>query len=84
MPLLPAIYVAWADGELDGAEMASLRDRVAAVDGIEDACLDALEGWLNPSSPPSPAELMSLLSKIRRLAADIDAVEKLDLATLGR
>lgn len=82
-PLLPAVYVAWADGELTPAEMRALCDQVEDIDGIDESCREALGEWLDATEPPQPAELAALLATIRRLAANLEHAERLDLATLA-
>jgi len=83
LPLLPAIYMAWADGELSGDEMRSLCARVDEIDGIDVECRVALGNWLNAETPPEPAELAELLATIRRLAGSLERPERLDLASLA-
>ncbi len=83
LPLLPAIYVAWADGELSAEEMKALCARVDDVEGIDVACREALGDWLDGAAPPRPTELSELLSAIRRRAAGLDHPERMDLATLA-
>ncbi len=83
LPLLPAIYVAWSDGELSPNEMKSLCALVDDIEGIDTDCRDALGNWLNAESPPHPDELSALLATIRRLAVNLPEPELLDLATLA-
>lgn len=83
LPLLPAIYLAWADGELSAGEMKSLCDQVEAIDGIDVECRRALGDWLDADNPPRPLELSELLAAIRRLAAGLEHPERMDLATLA-
>ena len=83
LPLLPSIYVAWADGELSPIEMKALCDRVDVIDGIDTGCKEALGAWLNAAEPPQPSDLNELLATIRRLAANLDRPERLDMASLA-
>ncbi len=83
LPLLPAIYVAWADGELSAGEMRSLCAHVEAIEGIDVECREALGSWLDADSPPRPGELSELLAAIRGLATGLDHPERMDLATLA-
>lgn len=76
LPLLPLIYVAWADGELAPAEAELIR-RTADELG---AAPDALAPWLDPKAPPSAAELNRLAEDLTRRADGRDAG---DLAELG-
>jgi acyl-CoA oxidase len=83
LPLLPAIYIAWADGELSADEIDSLRVHLDEIDGIDAECREALGNWLDGSSPPRPGELGELLAVVRRLAGGLEAPERMDLATLA-
>ncbi|NND01594.1 MAG: acyl-CoA oxidase [Acidimicrobiia bacterium] len=83
LPLLPSIYVAWADGELSATEMTTLCDRVDEIEGIDVDCKEALGAWLNAEEPPQPNDLAALLSTIRRMAAGLAEPERLDLASLA-
>ena len=83
LPLLPAIYIAWADGELSAGEMRSLSAQVEAIEGIDVECREALGNWLDVDSPPRPGELGELLKAIRRLGAGLEHPERMDLATLA-
>ncbi|MFT4704777.1 MAG: acyl-CoA oxidase [Bradymonadia bacterium] len=64
-PLLPLIYVAWADGELSKSEIQSIR-AVAGQCGVSDT---ALEFWLDADNPPSVAALRSLACHVRGSSA---------------
>jgi acyl-CoA oxidase len=83
LPLLPAIYIAWADGELSASEMGTLWSQVEAIEGIDVECRQALGSWLDVDTPPRPGELSELLAAIRRLAVDLERPERMDLATLA-
>lgn len=83
LPLLPAIYIAWADGELSADEMRSLCAHVDEIDGIDVDCREALGNWLNSDDPPRPIELSELLATIRRLAVGLEDPARMDLATLA-
>ncbi len=83
LPLLPLIYVAWANGELVGKELATLREiatRQAWLD--EDAC-EVLNRWLDPDDPPTPVELQYLLHAIEESSDTLSEAERLTLADLG-
>jgi acyl-CoA oxidase len=53
LPFLPLVCVAWSDGILSAAEIAAIRDRVAAQDWLDEDARSALADWLNPDLPPS-------------------------------
>ncbi len=77
LPFLPALYVAWADGDLTEDEMQ------AVCKGLDGDCFVLLGRWLNPAEPPSAAELQRMLRTIRRNASDFGRGEKLNLTDLG-
>ena len=69
-PLLPALYVAWADLQLSDAEQSRLHDLAQALPGLDDTEHAVLEGWLNPEAPPTARELSSLRKVIREGLGD--------------
>lgn len=82
IPFLPAIYVAWADGDLTGPEIETLRRRVgeAPLSSKDQA---ALQSWLEPGNPPAPRALQALLTKIREEAPRLDPSRRASLTQLG-
>lgn len=77
LPLLPLIYIAWADGELSPAE-ASLVCEVARALGAPEA---AVAHWLDPAAPPTAAELGALATWLGEAASTV--ADAPDLAELG-
>lgn len=67
-PFLPLLHAAWADGELDKSEIVDLCARLARV--VDGDCAAKLYGWLDPESPPAPADLARLATTIRRRATE--------------
>ena len=61
-PILPLIYIAWADGELSPAEVQSIRTLGEAWS----APVAALDAWLDPENPPSAAKLNALRCRLTR------------------
>lgn len=76
LPLLPMIYVAWADGELTDAELDTLRQALPGPD-------HALQQWLDPASPPDAARLANLLRRLQAAAEDVGIPQRHDLIGLG-
>jgi acyl-CoA oxidase len=76
------LYVAWADGDLEPAEIDEIRSRLAEAD-LEDGCRHDLERWLDASRPPSAQDLRTLLTAIRTAAGDLSGDAKLSLVDLG-
>jgi acyl-CoA oxidase len=83
LSFLPLLYLAWADGSLEPAELRWIDERVAAERGLAPALRSALRRWLDPQRPPAPARLQELLATIRGAAGSLLAAERLDLSTLG-
>src|SRR5699024_10467715 len=59
-PLLPVVYIAWADGELKQAQAARIRELADALPVFDEDAEQALAGWLRPEQPPSATELARL------------------------
>ena len=80
---LPLIYIAWADGELAADEISKIRSELAKLDlGTEGH--RRLEAWLDPASPPRPADTYGLLRTIQGAADHLDTEVRRSLADLGR
>ena len=82
-PLLPLIYVAWADGDLTETEMKELRRRAEGQAFLDDDARTQLNEWTDPDEPPSPAELRAVLRRIHEAAGDADETERRSLVGLG-
>lgn len=67
-PLLPVLYVAWADIQLADAECARIRELAGALPELDDAARQTLDAWLQPEQPPTATELTRLRRRIRELA----------------
>ena len=83
LPLLPLIYVAWANGELVDEELATLRDIANRQAWLDDEALDVLGLWLDPDDPPGASELQILLHVIEDASSDLSRAERLSLAEIG-
>lgn len=79
---LPLVYVAWADGDLDAAEMEDIRARLATTE-LPAPCRDLLVAWLEPEAPPSAGELSGLLACLQRAGRELPEAELRSLAVLG-
>lgn len=80
---LPMVYVAWADGDLEPAEIESIRARLAAVGELPAPCRDLLNAWLDPEAPPEAGELAALLASLQRAGRKLPDAERRSLAALG-
>jgi len=67
-PLLPVLYIAWADDELAEQECTRIRDMAGALPGLDEQARHTLDAWLTPSQPPSATELSRLRRRIRERA----------------
>ena len=81
-PVLPFLYVAWADGLLTPSEIAVVRERVAAMGWLADADRARLAGWLDPAAPPDATTYFGWVRAMREAARHLD-VEGADLAAFG-
>ena len=81
-PVLPFLYVAWADGLLTPSEIAVVRDRVAAMGWLADADRERLAGWLDPAAPPDATTYFGWVRAMREAARHLD-VEGAGLAGFG-
>jgi len=79
LPFAPLLYVAWADGELEPAEVRLLREQLLEA-GL---AAEAAVGWLDPDDPPDAEDLLALLSWIRDHAERLAPSQRLSLAELG-
>lgn len=80
---LPLVYFAWADGDLEPAEIADIRARVEAGTGLPAASRALLCSWLDPGAAPSAGELAALLASLERSARALPASCLRSLSTLG-
>jgi acyl-CoA oxidase len=69
-PYLPLLYVAWADGDLNPAELAAFKDAVHRHHRLDSASLAALDQWLDPATPPEAADLEALLEQVHQHKPD--------------
>lgn len=67
-PMLPLLYSAWLDGELESAELDALETELVSLDRLNREEKAAIAAWLEPTSPPSAQDLAELESHLRRVA----------------
>jgi acyl-CoA oxidase len=79
IPFLPFLYAAWSDGRLEEREARLIRVH-AGYAGIDAAVFG---DWLDASRPPDPADVLGLLSEVRRLASACSVPDRSSLARLG-
>ncbi len=83
LPFLPALYLAWSDGELTRSETVALCRLVDGSAGLDGGCKTLLGDWLDPERPPSATELRALLATIRRVGRELDPEESRSLSELA-
>ncbi len=83
LPLLPMLYIAWADGILTPSELATIQEKLQAQPWLLPEEKKQLRGWLDPASPPSTTELMAWLKIIRRAGRQVGTESRQSLAELG-
>ncbi len=83
IPLLPMLYVAWADAVLTPSEINSIKNKITSQRWLNAKEAEILEQLLQPTSPPSDAELRSWVQIIQRSAKDIPATDKESLVDMG-
>ncbi|MEN0067840.1 MAG: hypothetical protein AAGA48_37270 [Myxococcota bacterium] len=62
--LLPLVYVAWSDLELDDQEIEAIREAAGCQQADSGVCA-ALGSWLDPGQPPSAGELARIQRWVR-------------------
>jgi acyl-CoA oxidase len=83
LPYLPMIYVAWADGDLQPAEIRTICSRLEATEGLDGKCRDLLADWLDSDRPPTAGDLAALLATLRTAAASLPTGKRRSLVELG-
>ena len=84
LPILPLIYVAWADGDLTATEIERIRGLAESLPWVYPIAKRTLGTWLDPERPPSPEALQGLLRRIQEVAERMDPGERRSLAKLGQ
>ena len=70
-PMLPLLYSAWLDGELEPDELDALETELVSLQRLNADEKAAISAWLEPTSPPSAQDLAELESHLRRVAPDL-------------
>lgn len=83
LPFLPMLYIAWADGELTGAEMGHICAQLEDAPGLEGEAAERVRAWLDPSDPPAAEDLEELLGVMRRASGRLSERSRSSLAELG-
>ncbi|TVQ99020.1 MAG: acyl-CoA oxidase [Deltaproteobacteria bacterium] len=79
----PLFYVAWADGDLTGAEIRVIRSVLERRSDLDPQALEVAAAWLDPESPPTASLLLRLREEMVHAATDMPANERRSLASLG-
>lgn len=83
VPIVPMIYVAWADGDLTPEEVRNIRAEAADQTWLDEEAKRRLARWLDPDDPPAPREMTQLLKWMREAAGEMSDGERFSLADLG-
>ncbi|MGH7585937.1 MAG: hypothetical protein ACREMH_06800, partial [Gemmatimonadales bacterium] len=83
LPLLPVLYLAWADGDLEADEVSRLRERICSTQWLGPADREWLRGWLDPADPPTPEDLAALRRTVRVRAMAVPDGGRASLSALG-
>ena len=81
--VLPFLYVAWADGRLDAAEVEAIREALAAQPWLSDDERARLATYLDPAAPPDAATLHRWARTLRTTLRRVPAEARGSLAALG-
>lgn len=80
-PVLPMVYVAWADGQLTDDELSGIYSKMEPW--LTDDCKPEIDPWLDPDNPPSATELQELLARLREEATGLSETSRGDLVDIG-
>ena len=83
LPLLPVLYLAWADGDLEAEEASRVRERICSTQWLGPADRQWLRGWLDPADPPTPDDLAALRRTVRTMALAEPDGGRSSLSALG-
>lgn len=78
LPLVPLLYVAWADNVLSPSEIGLIKEKVDSMAFLEVNDRDTVYSWLDPANPPSK-ELMEAWVSVIRAAAENPMPESQDI-----
>lgn len=70
-PMLPLLYSAWLDGELESDELDALETELVSLERLNPSEKAAISAWLEPTSPPTAQDLAELESHLRKVAPDL-------------
>ncbi len=70
-PMLPLIYSAWLDGELEPSELRALENELLSFERLSPGERVAISAWLRPDAPPKAPDLALLETHIRRVSPEL-------------
>jgi acyl-CoA oxidase len=80
---LPIFYLAWADAVLTPSEINNLQKVIEDQKWLSDVERQYLITYLDPKSPPSPRELKSWQTEIRKATTGLDVDKNYSLLDIG-
>ena len=82
-PLLPFVYVVWADGVLSPTELGAFGAHVDDLTALSAKAREQLGRWLDPAAPPTPAQFEALQAQLRIAPIDDEERALRSLTDLG-
>ena len=83
LTVLPLLYVAWADGNLDDDELGAINRRLARLSFVDTDCQSVIDRWLDPDKPPTPQDLHRIRRAIHARSESLPRPHRLSLVDLG-
>lgn len=84
LAFLPVLYMAWSDEILTPGEIRLIEQKIARLEGIEEADRQWLRSRLDPLNPPSPQELKQWLHIVEVGLPRLNKQKRADLIGLSR
>jgi acyl-CoA oxidase len=81
-PVAPLVLAAWHDGHLTPSDLLTVREALERADWLDDGAREALRGWLDPESPPSPHALHKLEREVDAWRRGLPAKQRRSLSAL--
>ncbi len=68
LPLVPMLYVAWADNVLSPSEISVIKEKVSEISFLNEEDIALLYSWIDPKNPPSEELIQKWIKWIRTAA----------------
>jgi acyl-CoA oxidase len=80
---LPMFYMVWADDVLTPSEIKNIQSLINKQSWLKTEERELLLSYLNPAKPPSPNEIKSWLTEIKRISQELSPEMKTSLVDIG-